>query len=79
MILTVLSLQVVIVYAGIIHTEFYYSHEKSIFIVGDVVCAIVSGVLAFIYSSIRWIKMNENDKNMIFVENDDTDNEKEEI
>ena len=32
MILSVLSLQVVIVYAGIIHTEFYYSHEKSIVI-----------------------------------------------
>ena len=74
MILSVLSLQVVIVYTGIIHTEFYYSHEKSIFIVGDVACAIVSGVLAFIYSSIRWVKKNENDEKMIFVENDDFDN-----
>ena len=80
MILTVLSLQVVIVYAGIIHTEFYYSHEKSIFIIGDVVCAIVSGVLAFIYSSIRWIKISENDNKMIFVcENDDYDNDEGEI
>ena len=43
MILSVLSLQVVIVYTALIHTEFYYSHEKSIFIIGDVVCTIVSG------------------------------------
>ena len=33
MILSVLALQVVIVYIGIIHTEYYYSHEKSIFII----------------------------------------------
>ena len=71
MILSVLSLQVVIVYAGIIHTEFYYSHEKSIFIVGDIACAIVSGALAFIYSSIRWVENKEG--KMIFDEEDDND------
>ena len=71
MILSVLSLQVVIVYAGIIHTEFYYSHEKSIVIVGDIACAIVSGALAFIYSSIRWVENKEG--KMIFDEEDDND------
>lgn len=79
MILSVLSLQVVIVYAGIIHTEFYYSHEKSIFIVGDIACAIVSGVLGFIYSSIRWVKKDEKSEKLIFVENDDYDNNQGEI
>jgi hypothetical protein len=81
MILSVLSLQVVIVYIGIIHTEFYYSHEKSIFIVGDIACAIVSGALAFIYSSIRWVK-NEQGKTIFYEDDkhDKIDNElKEEI
>ena len=56
MILSVLSLQVIIVYAGIIHTEFYYSHEKSFVVIGDIVCAVLSGALAVIYSSIRWVR-----------------------
>ena len=56
MILSVLSLQVIILYAGIIHTDFYYSHEKSFVVIGDIVCVIVSGVLAVVFSSIRWIK-----------------------
>ena len=51
-----LALQVIIVYAGIIHTEFYYSHEKSFVVIGDIICAIVSGALAVVYCSIRWVK-----------------------
>ena len=43
MILSVLSLQVIIVYSGIIHTDFYFSHEKSFVKIGDTVCFIVSG------------------------------------
>ena len=56
MILSVLSLQVIIVYAGIIHTDYYYSHEKSFVKIGNAICAIVSGALAAVYSSIRWVK-----------------------
>jgi hypothetical protein len=56
MIFSVLALQVIIVYAGIIHTEFYYSHEKSFVVIGDIICAIVSGALAVVYCSIRWVK-----------------------
>ena len=56
MILSVLSLQVIIVYAGIIHTDYYYSHEKSFVKIGNAICAIVSGALAEVYSSIRWVK-----------------------
>ncbi len=78
MILSVLSLQVIIVYTALIHTEFYYSHEKSIFIIGDVVCTIVSGSLAFIYSSIRWVK-NVRTGKTIFDENDDYSNNNGEI
>ena len=49
MILFVLSLQVIIVYAGIIHTDFYFSHEKSFVKIGDTVCAIVSGALQLFF------------------------------
>ena len=69
MILSVLALQVVIVYIGIIHTEYYYSHEKSIFIIGDVICIIASGALAFINCSIRWVK--QEDGSHIFYEYED--------
>ena len=55
MILSVLSLQVIIVYAGIIHTDYYYSHEKYFVKIGNAVCAIISGALAAVYSSIRWV------------------------
>ena len=56
MILSVLSLQVIIVYSGIIHTDFYFSHEKSFVKIGDSVCVIVSIVLAVIYSLLLTIK-----------------------
>ena len=49
MILSVLSLQVIIVYAGIIHTDFYFSHEKSFVKMGDAVCSVVSGALAIVF------------------------------
>ena len=71
MIFSVLALQVIIVYAGIIHTEFYYSHEKSFVVIGDTICAVVSAALAVVYCSIRWVR--GTDGKMIF----DTDFETE--
>ena len=61
----------IVLYIGIIHTEYYYSHEKSIFIIGFFACVIVSGVLSAIYSSIRWLK--DKNGNYIYDENDDDD------
>ena len=75
MIFSVLSLQVIIVYAGIIHTEFYYSHEKSFVVIGDIICVIVSGALAVVYCSIRWVR-DKNGK-MIFDTEFENDNEGE--
>ena len=72
MILSVLSLQVTIVYAGIIHTDYYYSHEKSFVKIGNVICAIISGALAAIYTSIRWVKDDKG--NSIFDYDLDDDN-----
>ena len=71
MILSVLSLQVIIVYAGIIHTDFYFSHEKAFVKIGNTICAIVSGALAVVYSSIRWIRRGGI---MVFDENPNDDN-----
>ena len=75
MILSVLSLQVIIVYAGIIHTDFYFSHEKSFVKIGDAVCSIVTGALAVVFSSIQWVRREDKDnkKKMIFDENVDND------
>ena len=72
MILSVLSLQVTIVYAGIIHTDYYYSHEKSFVKIGNAICAIISGALAAIYTSIRWVKDDKG--NSIFDYDLDDDN-----
>ena len=75
MILSVLSLQVIIVYSGIIHTDFYFSHEKSFVKIGDTVWAIVSAALAAFYSSIRWVRIvdTDNTKKMIFDDNEYND------
>ena len=72
MIFSVLALQVIIVYAGIIHTEFYYSHEKSFVVIGDTICAIVSGALAVVYCSIRWVR-DGTDKMKFDTDFDDDD------
>ena len=74
MILSVLSLQVIIVYAGIIHTDYYFSHEKSFIKIGDTICTVISLSLAAIYSSIRWVRVNGK---MKFVDNLDDDNDGE--
>ena len=75
MILAILSLQIIIIYAGIIHTEFYYSHEKSFVVIGDLVCAVLSGALAVVYCSIRWVR-GDNGK-MKFDTNFDNDDKGE--
>ena len=75
MLLTILFLQVIIVYSGIIHTDFYFSHEKSFVKIGDTICAIVSVALTVVYSSIRWMRDGDNNniKKMIFDDNEYND------
>lgn len=71
LILAILSMQIIVLYMGIIHTEYYFVHEKTIFIAGAIISIIVSGALAAVYSSIRWVK-NENDI-YIYDENESND------
>ena len=71
MILSVLSLQVIIVYSGIIHTDFYFSHEKSFVKIGDSICVIVSIALAVVYSLLLSIKEGK------IVDFDDTERQNE--
>ena len=80
MILAVLSMQVIVLYMGIIHSKYYESHEKSVFIVGTIVCAIIAGVLAAIYSSIRWVEVeNGNGYIWIYDENEENDSNDKEV
>ena len=76
MILSVLAMQVIVLYMGIIHSKYYFEHEKVIFIVGTIVSAIISGVLAAIYSSIRWV---EKDGIYIYDENEENDDAEQEV
>ena len=70
MILSVLAMQVIVLYMGIIHSKYYFEHEKVIFIVGTIVSAIISGVLAAIYSSIRWVEIDG-----IYIYDEDEEND----
>ena len=57
LILLISTMQIIVIYIGMIHSEYYTSHEKKVFIGGIIVCIIISGVLAGIYSSIRWVTL----------------------
>ena len=70
MILSVLAMQVIVLYMGIIHSKYYFEHEKVIFIVGTIVSAIISGILAAIYSSIRWVEIDG-----IYIYDEDEEND----
>ena len=49
MIVTILSMQIIVVYIGIIKTEIYEKHQKMIFIIGTLSCLLISGILTPIY------------------------------
>ena len=49
MIVTILSMQIIVVYIGIIKTEVYEKKQKIIFIIGTLSCLLISGVLASIF------------------------------
>ena len=76
MILVVLSMQVIVLYMGIIHSKYYEEHEKSIFVIGTIVCCIISGALAAVYASIRWVKINDV---WIYDEDEENDSKDEEV
>ena len=49
----ILTMQVIILYIGIIKTELYYSKEKLIFIIGIIVCVTVSVVVGVVFNSVK--------------------------
>ena len=75
LILSILSMQVIVLYLGIIHTELYFKSEKRIFIIGVIISLIVSGSLAAVYSSIRWV--TNADGVYIYDEEEENDNKDE--
>ena len=59
MIVTILSMQVIVTYIGIIKTEIYEKHQKMIFIIGLLSCLLISGILTFIFVFVGGIETNE--------------------
>ena len=45
MILSILSMQIIVIYLGIIKTEIYEKNQKTIFIFGTLLCLVISGIL----------------------------------
>lgn len=52
-IMTILTIQVIVLYFGIIKTDYYYSQEKRIFIIGLIVSAGVSIALSIVSNSLK--------------------------
>ena len=52
MILTVLSMQIIIIYIGIIWTDIYFHNEKKIFIIGMLVCIGISAALTTLFLAV---------------------------
>ena len=66
--LIILTNQIIIQYLGIMHTNFYFMHEKKIFIYGTILSAIISLILAGIYISAGVV--NKADKLYYYGNND---------
>ena len=61
LIMSILILQVIILYIGIIKTELYYSKEKLIFIIGIITCVGVSVVFGIVFNSVKVCKNKYHD------------------
>ena len=53
LIMCILTMQVIILYIGIIKTELYYSKEKLIFIIEIIACVAVSVVVGVVFNSVK--------------------------
>ena len=52
MILSILSMQIIVIYIIIMWVETYYNHQKLIFIIGTIVCIVISALLTTFYIAI---------------------------
>ena len=52
MILSILSMQIIVIYIGIIMTNIYFQREKKIFIIGTIICVGVSAALTTLFIAI---------------------------
>ena len=59
LILTISTMQIIVIYMAVIHSNYFISNERKVFIGGIVISLIISGGLAAIYSSIRWVTLPE--------------------
>ena len=51
-ILSILSMQIMVIYIGIIQTEFYEKKEKLIFIFGTLICILISAIMTTLFIAI---------------------------
>jgi len=56
LIMAILTMQVIVLYFGIMKTEFYYSREKLIFIIGTIICAGVSVGIAILFNGLKVVE-----------------------
>ena len=75
LILTISTMQIIVIYMAMIHSHYYISNERKVFVGGIVISLIISGGLAAIYSSIRWVK---NSKGQTIYDEDETNDKNEE-
>ena len=76
LILTISTMQIIVIYMAVIHSNYFISNERKVFIGGIVISLIISGGLAAIYSSIRWVTYP--DGTTIYDEDEDDDKKGEE-
>ena len=58
LIMAILTMQVIVLYFGIMKTEFYYPREKIIFIIGTIACVGVSVVIAILFNGLKVVDGN---------------------
>ena len=56
LIMAILTMQVIVLYFGIMKTEFYYPREKLIFIIGTIICAGVSVAIAVLFNGLKVVE-----------------------
>jgi len=66
MILSILSMQIIVIYIGIIKTEIYEKNEKKIFIFGTLTCIAISAILTILFIAIPQDITSDEDSELYY-------------
>jgi hypothetical protein len=72
MIMVILSMQIIVVYIGIMRTESYEKNEKKIFIFGTIICVAISAILTTIFIVVHGITSDEDSELYYYCEGGET-------